>query len=280
MGLGRYLRRHIAGPIGDRLDAQNQLLCELHIRRLLESSPCNEPRRLEPHGFRSFSQNDEDGILQEIFARIGVSASTFVEFGVEDGLQNNSRLLLYRGWRGLWMEASADGARTLQHAFAAELASKRLQLRTSFVTRDNINELMASAQLGDLDLLSIDVDGNDYWIWEAVDARPRAVVIEYNAKFRPPTTWVMEYNAGHRWDRSDYHGASLQSLVNLGRRKGYRLVGCGLAGVNAFFVREDLCEDRFPEPDAAALYNPPRFYLQSILAAGHPTAPFGPYQLL
>jgi hypothetical protein len=280
MGLGRYLRRHIAGPIGDRVDAQNQLLCELHLRRLLESSPYNEPRRLERHGFRSFSQNDEDGILQEIFARIGVGASTFVEFGVEDGLQNNSRLLLYRGWRGLWIEADADAAHKVQSAFANELASKRLQLRSDFITRDNINELIASARLGELDLLSIDIDGNDYWIWQAVDSRPRVVVIEYNAKFRPPTTWVMEYNARHRWDRSDYHGASLQSLANLGRGKGYRLVGSGLAGVNAFFVRDDLCGDLFPAPDAAALYNPPRFYLQSIMAAGHPAAPFGPYQLV
>ena len=278
MGLGRYLRRNIAGPITRRIDAQNQLLCEMHTRQLLESSPYNAPGRLERHGFRSFSQNDEDGITQEIFERIGVAPATFVEFGVGDGLQSNSRLLLYRGGRGLWIEADAEESHKVERAFAAELASRQLQLRASFITRDNINELIASAELGELDLLSVDIDGNDYWIWDAIDSRPRVVVIEYNAKFRPPTAWVMAYNERHRWNRSDYQGASLQSLANLGRKKGYQLVGCSFAGVNAFFVRGDLVRGQFAEPDVAALYNPPRFYLQELMSSGHAAGAFGPYQ--
>jgi hypothetical protein len=278
MGVGRYLRQNTTRPITERLDMQNELLCEMHLRQLLASSPYNQAKRLEPYGFRSFSQNDEDGIVEEIFRRIGVDKATFVEFGVGDGRQNNSRLLLYRQWKGLWIEANPKSVTRIERMFHAELAARQLQLRSSFITRDNIGPLIESAGLGELDLLSIDIDGNDYWIWDALSIRPRVVIVEYNAKFRPPTLWVMEYDEQHRWDLSDYHGASLQSLAELGRRKGYALVGCGLAGVNAFFVRDDLAGQHFPPAEVATLYNPPRFYLQAFLSAGHPAGSFGPYR--
>jgi hypothetical protein len=250
----------------------------MHVRELMRSAPYNQPRRLEPYGFRSFSQNDEDGILQEIFRRIGGGAGTFVEFGVQNGLENNTRLLLYRGWRGLWIEADAEACQAIRRVFAQELGPGQLQLAHSFVTRENIAALIAAAGFEHLDLLSIDIDGNDYWIWEALPIQPRVVVIEYNAKFRPPTSWVMEYNGTHRWDYSDYQGASLQSLHDLGRKKGYTLVGCCLAGVNAFFIRDDLVQGHFAEPDVASLYNPPRFYVQRFLSPGHPAGAFGPYR--
>ena len=257
---------------------QGELLQELHLQRLLSTSPYDDPKRLERHGFRSFSQNDEDGILQEIFRRVGTANKTFVEFGVQDGLQTNSRLLLYQGWRGLWIEADARAHRRMRASFAAELAAGQLQLLNAFVDAQNISGLIDSARLGELDLLSIDIDGNDYWIWDALALRPRVVAIEYNAKFRPPTKWVMEYNPSHRWTYTDYQGASLESLNTLARKKGYTLVGCGLAGVNAFFVRDDLVHEHFAAPDVARLYNPPRYYLQRFLAAGHPAGPFGPYK--
>ena len=272
MGLARYLRRRVLGPIG-------QLFCDMHVRELLASPHYQDPRRLEPYGFRSFSQNDEDGILQEIFRRLGEDARTFVEFGVGNGLQNNTRLLLYRGWRGLWIEADPSSCRKIRRSFARELASGQLQLLSELVTRDNIQALIESAKLGPIDLLSVDIDGNDYWIWEALDLQPRVVVIEYNAKFHPPTQWVMEYDAAHEWNASDYQGASLQSLADLSARKGYRLAGCCLAGVNAFFVRRDLAAEHLPEEDVGYLYNPPRYYLQHFMPSGHPSGTFGAYRL-
>lgn len=280
MGIGRYLRRHIAAPTVRRLDMQAELLLEMHLRALLNTAPYSTPRRLEPFGFRSFSQNDEDGIVQEILRRIGVSSGTFVEFGVQNGLQNNTRLLLYRGWRGLWIEADVKACRYMERAFKKELAARQLRLLCGFVTKENIDELIQSAQLGDIDLLSIDIDGNDYWIWDAITLRPRVIVIEYNATFRPPTKWVMEYNAAHRWDFTDYQGASLAALDELARRKGYTLVGTCVAGVNAFFVRDDLVQGLFCESDASALYNPPRYYVQHFMARGHPAGEFGPYRSL
>jgi hypothetical protein len=264
----------------ERLDMQSQLLLEMHLQQLFRTPPYDDPKRLEGYGFRSFSQNDEDGILQEVFRRIGASSKTFVEFGVQDGLQNNTRLLLYQGWRGLWIEADAKACRRMQRSFAAEIASGQLQVRQSLVTAENIMDLIGAARLGDIDLLSIDIDGNDYWIWEAISLRPKVVVIEYNAKFPPPTKWVMQYNPQHVWDYTDYQGASLESLTELGRRKGYVLVGCCLAGVNAFFVRDDLLQDHFAQSDTRALYNQPRYYMQRFLASGHPSGPLGPYESL
>jgi hypothetical protein len=271
MGLARYLRQRVIAPVGE-------MLCDMHVHDLLSSQPYRESGRLEAHGFRSFSQNDEDGIIQEIFTRIGAEAETFVEFGVGNGFQNNTRLLLYRGWKGLWIESAADSCRKIRENFKAELSSGQLLLLNELVTKDNIQQLIESANLGSIDLLSIDIDGNDYWIWDTLTVKPRVLVVEYNAKFHPPTRWVMEYNAQHRWNDSDYQGASLQSLTDLAAKKGYQLVGCCLAGVNAFFVRDDLVKDRFAQNDACALYNPPRYYLKHFLSSGHPTGSFGPYR--
>lgn len=278
MSIGRYLRRHLAAPAVRRLDMLGELLVEQHIEQLLNTSPYNEANRLEPFGFRSFSQNDEDGIIQEIFRRLALERGVFVEFGVQDGMQNNTRLLLYKQWKGLWIEADAKCVRAMQSTFASELESGQLKVLRSFVTRENICELIASAGWDEIDLLSIDIDGNDYWIWEAIDLRPKVVIMEYNAKFRPPTAWVMAYNPHHRWDYSDYHGASLVSLDTLGRQKGYVLVGTCLAGVNAFFVRSDLVADQFATADVARLFNPPRYYLQQLLDSGHPSRKHGPYE--
>lgn len=278
MSIGRYLRRHLAVPTVRRLDMLGELLVEQHIEQLLSGAPYNQANRLEPFGFRSFSQNDEDGIVQEICRRLALERGTFVEFGVQNGMQNNTRLLLYKQWKGLWIEADAKCVRDMRHAFASELKSGQLKVLHSFVTRENISELIASAGLGEIDLLSIDVDGNDYWIWQAIELRPKVVIMEYNAKLRPPTEWVMTYNPRHNWDYTDYQGASLASLDKLGRQKGYVLVGTCLAGVNAFFVRADLLGGLFAAADVASLFNPPRYYLQHLLISGHPAGKFGPYE--
>ena len=124
--------------------------------------------------------------------------------------------------------------------------------------------------VGETDLLSIDIDGNDWHVWKAVNAvNPRVVVIEYNGKFPPDLDWKQAYNPRHVWDGTDWHGASLKAFENLGKEKGYRLVGTNLRGCNAFFVREDLAADLFYELSTAeSLYNPLRLNLQYI--SNHP----------
>jgi len=147
------------------------------------------------------------------------------------------------------------------------------------VTAENINRLIKDAGLtGETDLLSIDIDFNDYWVWKAIDVvSPRVVVIEYNAGLRPPLSVTVPYQPNRSADGTNFFGASLEALVRLGRTKGYRIVGCNISGSNAFFVREDLCADHFVEPATAEEhYEPPRHFF-SLLFAG-PNAPRpGPY---
>lgn len=258
--------REIAGP-------QLQVAAAAERERLLADHRYDDPLRLERYGASVYSQNDEDGILAEIFRRIGATERRFLEFGVDAGLENNTLCLLEQGWSGAWIEGDAARVAQILKGFGRWLDSGRLVVRHALVTRENINDLIGDLNLSpEPDLISIDIDGNDYHVWEAIDAiRPRVVAIEYNAKFPPPMEWVMAYNPMHGWDGTDQFGASLEALVALAARKDYTLVGCSLAGANAFFVRTPLVTGKFAQPATAAnLYQPPRYYLVHAFAAGHP----------
>jgi hypothetical protein len=158
------------------------------------------------------------------------------------------------------------------------LNNGKLSLVESMVTAENINALLTQAGFTDeIDLLSIDIDFNDYWAWKAIEAaKPRVVVIEYNAALRPPLSLTVPYSPTRVWGNGNYFGASLEALVRLGRDKGYRIVGCSFAGVNAFFVRDDLCRDRFMEPATAEEHYEPARYFASVMPSGHPGRP-GPF---
>jgi len=216
-------------------------------------------------GHKGYAQNDEDGIVQEIFRRIGAQSRRFVEIGVGNGLQNNTLFWLKQGWRGAWVEAGADNARFIRQAFGGAIARGDLHFQEKLVSAENINAIVAATGQGghEVDLLSIDIDGNDYYVFERLDSlRPRLVVIEYNAKFPPPALWRIPYAADYVWDGSDWFGASLQSMNELFERRGYRLVACNVTGSNAFFVRDDLVLDRFPcLGDIRTLYQPARYFL-------------------
>ena len=237
-----------------------------------------DPKRLLRYGFKLYSQNDEDGLIQEIFRRIGVTNRTFVEFGVENGSECNTAKLLIENWRGLWMEEQPGHVAAIRRRFAPFLEERRLTLREAKITAENIDALIGEAGLsGEIDLFGIDIDYNDYWVWKALTAvRPRVVVIEYNASLRPPLSVTVPYDPHGNWDGSNFYGASLEALTRLGADKGYRLVGCSIAGVNAFFVRADLCGEKFLEPATAAEhYEPPRHFFH-LLPAGHKGRP-GPF---
>ncbi|HXW24710.1 MAG TPA: hypothetical protein VEK73_08185, partial [Xanthobacteraceae bacterium] len=147
-----------------------------------------EPKRLVRHGYKVYSQNDEDGIIAEIFRRIGTTGRSFVEFGVETGVECNTAKLLVEGWRGLWIEANGQSAQAIRQNLAPFIAERRLVLEERRVTAENINALIGEGGFaGEIDLLAIDIDYNDYWVWKAIDViAPRVVVIEYNATLRPP----------------------------------------------------------------------------------------------
>jgi hypothetical protein len=249
------------------------LAASAEIRAVLADPRHADPLRLERSGYRVYSQFDEDGIIAEIFRRIGETARTFVEFGAGDGFENCTAFLLFQGWSGLWIEGDPKRVETIRAARAKEIAAGKLSVRQALVTPDNIDSLIASAGFnGEIDLLSVDIDGNDHHVLERIEiVRPRVVVVEYNAKFPPPLKWVMPRDDRHVWDESDQSGASLAALHEMMASRGYALVGCSIAGVNAFFVRKDLADGKFAEPfDPENHYQPPRYYLAPGFYVGHP----------
>ena len=251
-----------------------QLLNALYRDTLLGQSRANEPGRLLRYGQKIYSQADEDGIIQEIFRRIDEKSRFFIEIGAGKGIENNTLHLLVQGWRGLWVEGSAKHFTTIQSKLQQQIADGQLKAVNEFVTIQNINSLIGSDGIPDeIDLLSVDVDGNDYHLIETIDPmRARVVIVEYNAKFPPPTLWVMKYNPNHCWDHTDYFGASLKSYELLLSKKGYSLVGCNIAGTNAFFVRNDCLGDCFCSPFTAENhYEPSRYWLVKGYVAGYKT---------
>lgn len=269
---GLPLIRHLLRIDANLEEAHRQLrmLRELAIEdyienRLLTLPKYHSPTRLNRYEKQVYSQGGEDGMLAEIFTRIGTTNCFLVEFGVGDGLKNsNSVYWLSQGWRGCWIEANAALVQKIKRRFATQISNEKLAVKHTRVTPENIGALFTAMNVPeDFDLLSIDIDGNDYWVWKALrQFKPRVVVIEYNALFPPPLRWVMKYKDSFVWDGTSHFGASLKSLELLGTSKGYNLVGCTLSGLNAFFVRADLCKDRFAEPYTAENhYEPPRYFL-------------------
>ncbi len=206
------------------------------------------------------SQNGEDGIIFELFSRLRVSNPFFVEFGAEAGVECNCAALARRyGWSGLFIEGGDVSYSYLKSNYQAFPGVKTAH---AMVTRDNIAGIFAANGVPhDLDLLSIDIDGNDYYLWEALAAyRPRVVVIEINPAYPPPQRWVMAYNPTHNWQHDNYYGASLSSLTALGNRLGYALLGIDANVVNAFFVRRDLLGIvGFPERTPEDVFHTPLF---------------------
>lgn len=246
-------------------DALLQVQIECYVRDMLRHDPrYADPRRLNHFEHKVFSQFGEDGIIQEVFRRIGCTNRFFLEIGAQVGIENNSANLLLQKWSGCWMEANPECVATLRQGFAPLIDKGRLRVVESLVTAGNIEALLAEASVpSEFDLLSIDIDGNDYWVWNAIQRyRPRVVVIEYNSNYPPPTEWIMPYNPTHVWNHTAFFGASLSSLVQLGTEKGYTLVGCNLGGANAFFVRDELMGDHFIGPfTAEQFFEPLRYFL-------------------
>lgn len=225
-------------------------------------------RRLNRFEFKIFSQGGEDGMIEEIFKRISETNKTFVEFGIGDGTENNSLYLFLKNWSGFWLDGNLTSINKIKSQYGFLLESGKLQTQHRFITAENIES--SFKELGvpkEFDFLSIDIDGNDYWVWQAiVNYHPRVVAIEYNGNFGPEIKWVMKYRPDHIWRGNSYFGASLKSLELLGAAKGYKLVGCSFAGTNAFFVREDLIGNNFFPPFTSENhYEPKRPFLLKTL---------------
>lgn len=222
-------------------------LCRRHQGPRAQRSGGADEACLTSYELRVFSQNGEDGVIAEVLRRIGVEEGYFVEFGIDRGHEGNCVALAdLFGWRGLFIEADAAAHAALERKYRGTPA---VTTRRARISAETIEPLFAAAGVPEEpDLLSIDIDGNDFWIWRAIRRyRPRVVVIEYNAALDPRSRLVQPYDADRGWDGSERYGASLGALTALGEAKGWRLVHSDLTGVNAFFVREDLAA-RMPTP--------------------------------
>ena len=240
---------------------ENQLMAQIS-----ETEKFKDPLRLHRYGRKVYSQNQEDGMIAEVFDRIGTTTKRFIEFGVEAGVECNSAYLLMQDWSGAWIEGSPETAAQAR----ANFEGYPVEVINDYITVANADAMIADLSRGEeLDLLSIDINSIDYWIWDAIKTvRPRLVLIEYNAIWPPFMRKTIAHQPGRPWDGSSYWGASLGALEALGRSKGYCLVGCSLAEVNAFFVRQDLVGERFHAPFTAENhYEPPRFEVTGM--AGH-----------
>lgn len=236
-GLDAVARQGRLRKIDDNVDAL--------VRHTFLNGNLNSRHGLLARRFRGLSQHEEDGITLAIFDRIGAATHRFVEIGAGVNGGNSGYLAKECGWTGLMVEIDPARVATLRRRFAPAVTVAEAQ-----VTRENVNEVITTHGLaGDVDLLSIDIDGVDYWVWDALTAcRPRLVIVEYNPFLGADRPVAIPYDSQfdrHGFDvpRAAYYGASLPALVKLGTGKGYRLVLVEPRGVNAFFVREDLAQD-------------------------------------
>ncbi|MCZ8360523.1 MAG: hypothetical protein O9350_22485 [Microcystis sp. LE19-388.1G] len=229
------------GRLKYQLEEINQALGRIELRQL-EKIDSND---IWDNEFKVFSQNGEDGIIQFLVRKLEIKEKIFIEFGVENYLESNTRFLLRNNnWSGLILDGSADNINYIKND--SIYWRHNLTAIQAFITKDNINNLIAKNGItGEIGLLSIDIDGNDYWIWEAIDViNPAIVIIEYNFRFGKDKAVTIPYDENFVRYKAHYstiyYGASLKALVQLGNKKGYTFVGCNSTGCNAFFVRTDL----------------------------------------
>jgi hypothetical protein len=244
------IRRRVA-PFGDRLLLLEGKRAAWDVAQLPISAG------LKRAGFGVFSQYDEDGIIQFLINHVEIKNQTFVEFGVEHYEESNTRFLLMNdNWQGMVIDGSEENIDYIQN----DRVSRRfdLQAQAAFITKDNINDLIRKSGFHeDLGLLSVDIDGNDYWVWEAINAvRARIVVAEYNSVFGHEPVSIL-YQADFYRTKAHfsnlYYGCSLSALAHLAAKKGYMLAGSSLRGNNAFFVRKDIA-GALPEVSAKDAY--------------------------
>lgn len=213
------------------------------VRKLyLEDAELPHPYDLLSERFGYRSQNEEDGLLLALFKRIGTTDRRCVEIGCGLNGGNSGFLVGECGWSGLMVDADRHKIETIKIRYAghAVIANKHR------VTRENINTIVEMHGFaGPLDFLGLDIDGNDYWVWEALTAcSPRVVALEFNWLFGPERSVSIPYDPEFRLDRvatRAYRGASLSALTHLAQRKGYRLVAS--ERVNAFYMRNDVAPE-------------------------------------
>lgn len=245
------------------VDRGSQLLLALQYRELAQRGVILPFDDVE---FRNFSQNGEDGILWYVFSLIGTTNKTCLEISAGNGRQCNcANLIINHGWTGLLFDGDANNANAGRKFYRTHPDTFNYPPKYvhAWVSAENVNHLVSANGLsGEIDLLSLDIDGVDYWIWKALDViTPRVLIAEVQAIWGSEVSVTVPYRADFRGEFVQgfgiYCGASLPAFVKLGKAKGYRLVGCQRYGFNAVFIRNDLGQDLLPEISASQCFTHP-----------------------
>ena len=219
---------------------------------LLENFQGKQSSKIIDYEFQVFSQWGEDGIISYLVNNVEIEVNFFVEFGVENYLESNTRFLLKKfNWSGLIIDSSQ---KNIDYIKKDKIYwQHNINALCEFISRENINNIfLENVSQKNIGLLSIDIDGNDYWVWKAITTiDPSIVVIEYNSILGSNKNYTVPYNKNFKRNKAHYsnlyYGASLPALVKLGKEKGYALVTCNSAGNNAFFVKKNLLNDKVKE---------------------------------
>lgn len=268
--LMNYPIDYLVSRIYNRLEPQlsaaetDRQIIKLLLGRLLSNSiATGSHAKLSDTEFKIFSQWGDDGIIQYLIAALDPLPNIFIEFGVADYWEANTRfLLLNNNWSGLVMDGSAENIKRIKNDAIHWMYD--LTARRCFVTRENINSIITEAGFsGDIGLLHIDIDGMDYWVWSELDCvSPVIAIVEYNSLFGPDRSITVPYES--HFERFEAHrsglyaGASLAALVDLADEKGYSFIGSNSSGNNAYFVRRDRV-DRLRPVTAAEGYVQSKF---------------------
>jgi len=223
----------------------------------------NKALDLRDTGFRVYSQFEEDGLLLFIFSVIGMENKRFVEIGSDDGVNSNSANLYFNfNWHGLFIDGNPKSIRRGKKFFSKYPHNwfYKPKFVQAFVNRENINELIEDAGFkGEIGLLSIDIDGNDYWIWDAIHiVDPKVVIIETHNEFGMENI-VVPYDPNYFYPGKHplYHGASPVAMTKLANKKGYRLVGANELGSNFIFIKNGLADMYIPEVSVESVLQHP-----------------------
>ncbi|MDB6148424.1 MAG: hypothetical protein JWO45_2088 [Spartobacteria bacterium] len=261
---GDVLSHYPAELLKSQTDAKvAQLILQQHYKSLARSSGAALPDFREV-GFRQYSQFEEDGILLYLFSIIKPQNRICLEICAGDGIEcNTANLILNHGWWGHLFDGSADNVRKGSAFYGCHKDSfaHPPSFTCAWITAENVNQLVSECDLrGSIDLLSLDMDGVDYWIWQALDVvYPTVVVCEVHNPIPPNLALTVPYSPEFAvtTPEDDFRGASLRAMVNLGRSKGYRLVGTHRFGFNAFFVKSGVADDILPEVEPEQCANDP-----------------------
>ena len=243
-------------------DNQRQLLT---LRDNHQNIGSNSKKSFKNMEYKIYSQNGEDGLLHFIFSKIGTTNRCFVEFGISSGIEcNTANLSINHGWNGLLIDGDVNNIKRAKYYYNQlhKIEPEQIKIVSNFITAQNIDKIISENCInGKIDLLSIDIDGNDYWVWKAIKSiLPRVVVIEYNASLGSEKSVTVNYDPQFDVQKKHksgwYHGASLAALTKLGNSNGYMLIGCDSTGTNAFYVLKDIAHDNLNEVSVREAFYP------------------------